>query len=1060
MVKSAVNSLNTPQKWQSFLDTASHIYKYNFAEQAQIHAQNPQATAVATMQQWGDLAERVVLPDSNGAISLLTQVDRKAVVKVVYDVSGTIPLNPAAEPFKLWEINDENRGIITKNPAELEGRISQKAKSAAVDFCNQSGRTQSKHKPFQKILENSIAYTLKKRCGVDVSGNNPEKAFGLVRYFGEEAMEYLGKKADLHTLGEAINLITKSELVKIERIIANFDKQNERSRANEREQNAVRKPASVPLRPTSDNQKDVRDLWQGEVKIPHGAKTDDVQKPVTEPKSVPTSDRNRDDGEQSRGRDGDGNGELGGGGRGDEIVRDDEVGGTDEQLPSASEGSRDEGDNPQLEPILGSGSVILYEGEKWKIGEIDGDFSAELHNLDTGDSTTLIGNWHDLLKESGYEILTEIDENQEKVADLQPKEKVAELQPQKDETSPYSLCLKAREDYPFGYQIVFTQVGDFYEVYDEDAQILSELTDTTLTSRTVDGKSHDMCGIPAHSLENYSEKLIAEDYQIVVAYENGEVENLDTVSAAKEEIEPITSTQGSLFDDFTETKEQPEVAEIAAPLEVETAKNGSPVPVFFVNWEKAQHDIDTKLYQDRDIIGYDKDGVERKISRVGNSTFITSTGAFWGGNEVPNDIFEQIQAYKNGDVTEAQVTENYLRYFEDYKASKAAEKTAPEAEKVADAQPQTTSFPPQYNKAKEEYPDHIVLTKLGDFYEMFGDDAVTASELLGLTLSNRAGIEVCGFPDNALDENCDKLAIAGHKIAIAYSGGEIALRYGSQKVADVQPLSEPEKVAEPQLKDNQHIEKIDDVEFVFTTVSSHQKEVEAAPEAEEVADLQPIFEPKKVAELQPEIKGENYRITDKNLGVGTPKEKFKNNIEAIKLLKEIERAADFHRSISCPEGTRLPYPNAEEKETLSRYVGWGGLPQAFDENNSQWANEYKTLKNLLSHGEYEDARASTLNAHYTSPTVISAMYQALENMGFKGGNVLEPAMGVGNFLGMMPEGMAKKSNIFGAELDRITGKIAKQLYPNAKIWNDGFEKNQSYQDNFFDVAVGNVPFGV
>ena len=146
----------------------------------------------------------------------------------------------------------------------------------------------------------------------------------------------------------------------------------------------------------------------------------------------------------------------------------------------------------------------------------------------------------------------------------------------------------------------------------------------------------------------------------------------------------------------------------------------------------------------------------------------------------------------------------------------------------------------------------------------------------------------------------------------------------------------------------------------------------------------------------------------------------------------------------------------DEQETLSRYVGWGGISQAFDEKNESWAKEYVELKELLSQAEYASARASTLNAHYTSPTVIRAIYDTIGRMGFTTGNVLEPACGVGNFFGMLPESMAA-SNLYGTELDSITGRIAKQLYPQANIAVQGFEKTD--RRDFYDLAVGNVPFG-
>ena len=205
-------------------------------------------------------------------------------------------------------------------------------------------------------------------------------------------------------------------------------------------------------------------------------------------------------------------------------------------------------------------------------------------------------------------------------------------------------------------------------------------------------------------------------------------------------------------------------------------------------------------------------------------------------------------------------------------------------------------------------------------------------------------------------------------------------------------------------------------------------------------------------EFQPYLKPEaekivtephNFRIQDNDLGAGGPKAKYKANMEAIHLLQTLEQEE------------RLATP--EEQEILSRYVGWGGIPQAFEENNSNWTNEYLELKNTLSPEEYSAARASTLNAFYTSPTVIRSMYEALENMGLKQGNILEPSCGVGNFMGLIPESMSK-TNMYGVELDPVSGRIARQLYQKNKIAIQGFEETD-YPDSFFDCVIGNVPFG-
>ena len=201
----------------------------------------------------------------------------------------------------------------------------------------------------------------------------------------------------------------------------------------------------------------------------------------------------------------------------------------------------------------------------------------------------------------------------------------------------------------------------------------------------------------------------------------------------------------------------------------------------------------------------------------------------------------------------------------------------------------------------------------------------------------------------------------------------------------------------------------------------------------------PYLQNEQVQEQEPH----NFHITDDDLGAGGPKAKFKANMEAIRLLKELEH------------DQRLATP--EEQEVLSRYVGWGGIPQAFEERNSAWAEEYTQLKGVLTPEEYRAARASTLNAFYTSPTVIKAMYAALGNMGLKQGNILEPSCGVGNFMGLLPESMST-TNMYGVEFDPVSGQIAKQLYQKNRIAVQGFEET-SYPDSFFDCVIGNVPFG-
>lgn len=226
--------------------------------------------------------------------------------------------------------------------------------------------------------------------------------------------------------------------------------------------------------------------------------------------------------------------------------------------------------------------------------------------------------------------------------------------------------------------------------------------------------------------------------------------------------------------------------------------------------------------------------------------------------------------------------------------------------------------------------------------------------------------------------------------------------------------------------------------------------IEEEPEVQE-ENIVPVFEKKKSNKIRsfdihPEIPTSDrnqFKITNDNLGEGSPREKFNNNVEAIRVLKK------------CEEENRFATP--QEQEILSKYVGWGGLPQAFDEKDSSWSNEYSILKNLLDEKEYSQARESTLTAFYTPPVVIRSMYKALENMGLKTGNILEPSCGVGNFIGMLPDSL-EDCKLYGVELDSISGRIARQLYQKSTVAVQGYE-DTNLPNSFFDVAVCNVPFG-
>ena len=385
----------------------------------------------------------------------------------------------------------------------------------------------------------------------------------------------------------------------------------------------------------------------------------------------------------------------------------------------------------------------------------------------------------------------------------------------------------------------------------------------------------------------------------------------------------------------------------------------------------------------------------------------------------------------------------------------------------------------EYNALKEQHPDALVGFEQNGQFEFYADDAQKVSELLGGKLLEKetalGTVPVIGFPRDQWAHRAKQLWQRGENVYLAglnedgthhqtkylrredylplgatvhmegrafrvdnvnfdkdsVSLQDVALAEMRMPVFRQEPLAVVRELYEQEQDDRQlSDEELD--ELPISTVMDG--EVQTFPDAA-------ALDKARNAEPVPEPAG-NFHITDDHLGEGGAKQKYARNIEAIRTLFKLERE---HRGAT-----------AEEQQVLSQYVGWGGLSDAFDPGKDSWAKEYAELKGLLSEDEYAAARSSTLNAHYTSPTVIRSIYDAVERMGFRSGNILEPSMGVGNFFGMLPDSMAD-SRLYGVELDSITGRIAKMLYPQADITVAGFETTD--RRDFYDLAVGNVPFG-
>ena len=437
-----------------------------------------------------------------------------------------------------------------------------------------------------------------------------------------------------------------------------------------------------------------------------------------------------------------------------------------------------------------------------------------------------------------------------------------------------------------------------------------------------------------------------------------------------------------------------------------------------------------------------------------------------------------------------QVAERIDRLIHDghYLKSDAPDRKEPEISFTPDVE--------AYKKLKDEHPRRLVGVRVDDTILFYGEDAQTAAPLMDTRLFERdipgmGTISVTGMPFERWSVAAKALTENGHGIYFAepaeQGGYEVVKELDgrrnepSYQVGDTVYLGDTAFLIEEitdthvNLRDPtllypiSRVERRDTFEQMLAEDTRNDelfyRQTDAMPAESEnfvlteeapsdpapqqpqeeirlhnlVIDLTGQETERKEAEP---YKAQNFRITDDHLGEGGAKTKYAFNIAAIQTLKQIEA-----------EGRQA---RPDEQEILSRYVGWGGLPQAFDAENASWQKEYQQLKSLLTDEEYAAARGSTLNAHYTSPVVIRAMYEALDSMGFRDGNVLEPACGVGNFFGCLPESMSQ-SRLYGVELDSITGRMARQLYPDARIKITGFEKTN--RKDFFDVAVGNVPFG-
>lgn len=691
--------------------------------------------------------------------------------------------------------------------------------------------------------------------------------------------------------------------------------------------------------------------------------------------------------------------------------------------------------------------------------------------------------------------------------------------------------------------IVLYQVGEFFEIYGEDAEIAARVLDLNLTSRTLsETKRVPLCGIPSNRLEQYVEQL-RDKYDVTISgiEESSQERRIYSLPSIDHEAERATNAYEAEFgaDGWRAFPSN-------APWQEET--HTIPTP----HTEITQDDIDTALR------AWNGDAAsKRRVAEYMADHAREKDTAAWLANEYGGTASDFLHITVTGTALEIELPwttvqrrlallirdNNFLseqetlppryqvvvyHHFENGFDEKLDYQTLAEAEKVAqgyvDGTLEADSFAydgaaiydlqdKKYLRIFGDYPDEAAIVSTqpvqesrpaeqNERFTVIETDTGYAvwDDIQNGIHVNKKGVaedfpsewqadayleevrqEVSDtMPDN--DKDIDE-ALDDCPITVDI-GGE--LRTFPNAAAAEDALNEVSKFPYA-VGDTVYLE--DGKPFIVTEVRDTSIQLQdptlrypifRSESAESFARLMERYpQPNRPTPPQPEIttetvavypaeenhlpydiaiqtlhtepehtppeispQPENFRITDDNLGVGGAKSKFSANMDAIKTLLQIE------------SDNRMA--TTDEQEVLGKYVGWGGLADAFDETKQNWANEYQELAATLSPEEYAAARASTLNAHYTSPTVIKAIYEAVGNMGFQIGNILEPAMGVGNFFGCMPEEM-RASKLYGVELDSVTGRIAKQLYPQADITVAGFESTD--RRDFFDLAIGNVPFG-
>ena len=1088
------------QEWAGFLTTAARLYKYPFHEQMMIYAQRPDATACAEYDLWNNRMGRYVRRGSKG-IALVDDSGDRPRLRYVFDISDTGTRGERSRTPWLWTLEEAHIAPVT---AMLENRYEVTGSDLAEQLTRVAGKLAEEYwteyqqdirhivdgsfleeydeidigVQFQSAATVSIAYALMSRCGLE-----PERHFDY-----EDFMPIFdfNTPATVRALGTAVSQASQQVLRQIGVTIQNY----ERAQIAERSVTHGEQTDLHPERGLSDSRPEADraaaeapgQVRQDEENVPEGASAHPVQPAADDREAVPASSGDRRDGKPAAGADDVAAGRGSGRDGAAESPRPDEVGGPDEHLQGPGGGNPAGGTYQQL-------TLNLFLSEAEQIKAIDegssvetpGPFSmperhttterpaaSQRRTLTQDEIDTAIQEWngnieskhavvrymkdHAREKDTAAWLRQEFGDDlpafpvtadgaagdvswpkvQRRIAQLIKEDRfyTQEEQDRFDNIDPIAIREALAER-----GIVNGQVADPEKLDNAPfiQQVMRDVEQIAAEASSVQPTPPDLSGQP----------ITREGDTITIG--NGEPTHEIDIAVSDEEYEAIQQAipEEKVYDPAAPVYHEGDTAYLdnqeyqITELREDTVQllpSGMAYPIFRAESRERFEQLlknDLRNGAITEFLSDDPEKVDQDLREVLTSGLFTwqdkeYISRWLRDGEGNTRIAQRLSELYSGRVETMDLATGDIADYRTFTTSIEIEVLDHDERKLATLAYRWGELTPLLRGLYEQ--------ELDGFYQAPDRFADRHTPPLEGTPSYQVGDHVTlPAPDHPITGTID--AIEDNSVRI-YTGPyawsydvvsqeqfEIWLRQDERNAGlftpDTRETPVPEITSEP--------------------VTVYPGDKNSLPYDVVVERLR-VNEPEPTPP-QPHPP-ENFRILDDDLGTGGPKEKFWRNIKAIATLKQIEQEER--------------YATPEEQHLLSQYVGWGGLADAFDADKPAWSAEYSELKELLTPEEYAAARASTLNAHYTSPTVIRAIYEAVERMGFQGGNILEPSMGVGNFFGMLPESMAE-SRLYGVELDSISGRIARQLYPKADITVAGFETTD--RRDFYDLAVGNVPFG-